>query len=88
MKTLSLIIWAGLLLLIGSGIGFIWLHQIDSPGSPLIYSEKLAAKLVIVGIILINGLVLNMKVTPMLEKMVGKPNLSKAITRELWSGRG
>lgn len=79
LKTMSVIIWLGALFLVASGIGFIWLHQMENPGSALIYSEKLAAKLIIVGIVIVNGLVLNLKVTPLLETAVGKPNLQKFI---------
>lgn len=79
LKTMSLIVWVGALLLVISGIGFLWLHQIESPGSALIYSEKLGAKLAVVAIVILNGLVLNFKVTPLLGSFVGKSGLKKFI---------
>lgn len=79
LKTMSAIIWLGALLLVASGIGFIWLHQVENPGSALIYSEKLAAKLLVVAVVILNGLVLNFKVTPLLAGFVDKPGLRKLI---------
>jgi hypothetical protein len=49
LKTASLVVWAGLILLILSGLGMIWL------GGEIPDNDRLYAKMTIVGVILFNS---------------------------------
>lgn len=64
LDTLSKVIWAGLIILILSGIG---LYLTD----PALYNQspKFLAKMAVVGVILINGTALNMFISPKLRKI-------------------
>ncbi len=80
MQSLSLVIWIGLALLIVSGFGFLFLsHGTQAPGASLVPSEKVWAKLLIVVILFVNGIVLNTKATPLLEQWVGQAGLGQKI---------
>ena len=61
----------GLLLLWLSGIGFLVLAWTTNP--QLLTSPKVHAKLIVVGILTINGAVLHFKVLPQIERAVGRP---------------
>lgn len=81
LKQMSQLIWIGLAIIIVTGLGLIWHNQLENPADPLIYSQKLAAKLIIVGIILINGIVLNVVVTPKLAQHLDQPGLCDYILK-------
>lgn len=65
LDTLSLVIWSGLGILVVTGIGLFWPHY-----SLLLQTPSFVMKMVIVGVILINGLILNFYVSPKLTSMV------------------
>lgn len=70
MKTGGVAVWAGLSILILTGIGIV-LYQYLVNGIPLLeISSKLQAKLVIVSIIAVNGIFLHTKVLPLFKKAV------------------
>lgn len=66
LQTISSLVWLGLIILIISGIGFIVLkpEQLSNP--------KLWAKLVVVGVILINGIFIHKKIIPIFKSGVNK----------------
>ena len=61
LKTMSKIIWVGLFILVVSGL-FLFLSNIERYSQ----SSKFLAKMIIVGIIIVNGAVLNFVITPKL----------------------
>lgn len=67
LKKGSTVTWAGLFLLIISGI---LLYSLDPQG--YLSSDKFILKMIIVGIIAINGAIFHFIHTPRLQKMVGK----------------
>lgn len=64
LRTMSLIIWAGALVLICSGI-LLLLSDLERYTT----SAKFLLKMVVVGVIVLNGIVLNFVVTPKLESL-------------------
>ena len=74
-KLLSFIIWAGLFLLVVSGIGLSIVSK-DTYGE-LLSSQFYHLKLILVGLATLNGLFLNLVVTPKFEKAVGLDNFVK-----------
>ncbi|MYE38050.1 MAG: hypothetical protein F4X82_00835 [Candidatus Spechtbacteria bacterium SB0662_bin_43] len=82
------LIWVGLSIAIVSGIGFlVWYiaQDITVAGSDVekIENPKIWAKVTIVAIITLNGLVLHRKILPLLRDSVGKPLVKTGITRHL-----
>ena len=89
------IIWAGLFIAVVSGIGFlVWYVAQDitvaGSGDAKIDNPKIWAKVTIVGIIALNGLVLHRRILPLLRDSVGKPlvktDIMKHLTLVLTSG--
>lgn len=77
LKVLSRVIWAGIIILIISGLAFLW-RMYDSSGSVgILNSEKFLAKLTLVAVITVNGLVFHFKVFPKLKSMIGDKDFSK-----------
>lgn len=68
LKTFSKIIWAGLTVLILSGVGLYLPH-----GNDLLKSPKFLAKMVVVGVIIVNGILLNTLISPKLTKIMFLP---------------
>jgi hypothetical protein len=64
MDTFSTIIWAGLGILIVSGIALYLPEQVR-----LAVSSKFLLKLVVVGVIIVNGILLNMIVSPYMRRL-------------------
>lgn len=64
LKTLSTVIWTGLILLIVSGIG-LYLPEMER----LNQTPKFLAKIIVVAVILINGIALNLFISPRLRKI-------------------
>lgn len=83
LKTMSVLVWTGLAILIVSGIGFLLLTHAERPTLGLIPSEKVAAKLSIVGILTLNGLVFATVIQPLLEHWEGKTITAKLIRPHL-----
>ena len=79
LKKGSLVVWAGLFVLIISGA---LLFSLDPAG--YLDSSKFILKMIIVGILTLNGLVFHFVHTPRLEKLVGK-HLSKDAHFEKYS---
>lgn len=73
LHTISDIIWAGLLLLLITGLGFIALHISDFGTVRNSYSlDKIWAKITIVIILTLNGFFVHYYVLPTLKKRLGK----------------
>jgi hypothetical protein len=70
-ELVSRLAMAGLVCLWISGLGFLTLAWMNTP--ELLTSPKLHAKLIIVGILTINGALLHFKVLPQVERAVGRP---------------
>ncbi len=70
LKKGSLVVWAGLFVLIVSGA---LLFSLDPQG--YLQSDKFLLKMIIVGVLTVNGIIFHFLHTPRLEKLVGK-NLS------------
>ena len=68
----SRVVWAGLTVLFLSGVAFIVMNQLQSPGSDLLYTEKMKVKLVIVGLIFLNGLIMHLFFFPFMKKHIDK----------------
>lgn len=66
LNLLSKIIWAGLILLVLSGMGILALSYIKTGSMPALASPKFQAKLTLVFIVLISGIVFAKKVLPFL----------------------
>lgn len=64
----SRLVWAGLIILFLSGVGFIVMNQLQFPGSALLYTEKMKVKLMIVGLIFLNGLIMHLFFFPFMKK--------------------
>lgn len=74
LKAVSNVVWAGLLILLLSGFGFVALYLYGYKNVHAIYSlDKIWAKTTIVCILFLNGLVLHRVVLPLFEKTLGKP---------------
>lgn len=75
LKVLSRVVWAGISLLIISGLGFLWLFYNNSGEIPgILSSPRFQAKLTLVAIVFINGLVFHFKVFPLLKGAIGIPD--------------
>jgi len=74
MRTLSRILWAGVLILSISGLGLFLLDP-----ARLLASSKFIAKMVVVLVLLINGIFLHYYVTPTLQKIAFHENHPQAL---------
>lgn len=73
LHTISDIIWAGLLLLLITGLGFVALHMTNFGNVRNFYSlDKIWAKITIVIILTLNGFFVHYYVLPTLKKRLGK----------------
>ncbi|MEI7600814.1 MAG: hypothetical protein WCJ41_16025 [Aestuariivirga sp.] len=77
-EVLSRFVSAGLVLLWASGIGLIWINYMSK--QEYLTNQKLWAKIAIVLILTINGIVVHRKIMPFLKASVGRP-LFTGITR-------
>ena len=83
LKVLSRIVWAGITILILSGIGFLITQYIVLDRIASLEAQRFIAKLTLVAIVFINGLVFHFKVFPIFKKYVNS-SLSKMSRGELW----
>ena len=65
LRSVSLVIWGGLIIAVLSGIGF--LLQMDDISNP-----KIWAKVTIIGVIFLNGVFLHFKIFPLFRDMLDK----------------
>lgn len=72
LKTLSRLLWTGLILLIISGIGFLINQYVQAGQIHLLSDPRFLAKMTIVFVILANGIVFHTLVIPYLKKQIGK----------------
>jgi hypothetical protein len=83
-KLLSLVIWVGLFFLIVSGIALVYISKVEMGGQlasnmyevPMM-SAVYYLKLIVTGVIVVNGLFLNLKVTPAFEHAVMLDNFTE-----------
>jgi hypothetical protein len=69
-ELLSRIVSAGLVILWGTGAGLIWLNLADKP--EYLTNQKLWAKMAIVMVLTLNGVVIHNRVLPFLKAQVGR----------------
>lgn len=90
LNTLSKIIWAGLILLIASGAIMFALIYSEQGSLPLLASPRWQAKLILVGVVFINGLAFKYKIFPYLKSLIGSKlelqNIGSRITALTISG--
>jgi len=77
LKSSSGVVWVGLLLLVMSGIGLFTLNA-----EVLMGSTKFLAKMTIVAILIVNGIVFHTKHLPLIESRVGKPFFTREATKK------
>ncbi len=78
LQIMSQIIWFGLLLIVISGVG-LFLPEMER----LLDSSKFLIKMIVVGVIILNGLILNFIISPKMMTISWKPeamNVKKAVT--------
>lgn len=85
LKTLSAVIWIGLIILIISGATMFTLTYLDRGSIPMLASSRWQAKLIMVGIVLINGFVFMGKVFPILKSLIGKTLTLEALGKNIWA---
>lgn len=81
LKTVSKIVWLGLIVLIASGIGFLVLGYYGGYLDQLLNSSKLQAKLTVVAIIAMNGFVFHKRIFPIFRKFQNTDLTSDAFRR-------
>lgn len=72
LRTVSRVVWVGLILLILSGLTMFSLVYLEQHSVPMLASARWQAKLTLVGVVLLNGFYFKLKVFPALEQMVNK----------------
>ena len=78
LQIMSQIIWFGLLLIVISGVG-LFLPEMER----LLESSKFLIKMVVIGVIILNGLILNFIISPKMMTIAWRPeamNVKKAVT--------
>lgn len=71
LSTLSKVIWIGLVLLIFSGLVIFWLIYAEQGSLPMLLSPRWQMKLLLVGVVLVNGFVFMGRIFPFLKSLVG-----------------
>ena len=80
----SKLIWTGLVIAVLSGIGFL-LNQYYTAGEITYWNNAFfQAKVIIVTIVFLNGLVFHGKLLPLLKKNIGEDMREKAISSKFW----
>lgn len=74
LEVLSKVVWAGVTVLLVSGIAFLWRMYATSGSIGILNSDKFLVKLVIVGIIVLNGLVFRYKIFPKIKSVIDEKN--------------
>ncbi len=85
LNTLSRIIWIGLGLLILSGLTIFALIYSEQGHLSLLASPRWQAKLILVGVVLINGFVFKMRIFPFLKNLIGQPLSLGNIGTKIWA---
>lgn len=72
LNVVSTMVWLGLIILVLSGFGFLLYSRIVIPEAGNLFRPNLWAKLIVVSIIFLNGLLMHWKILPILKRCVGK----------------
>ncbi|HEX9664495.1 MAG TPA: hypothetical protein VGA49_01595 [Patescibacteria group bacterium] len=72
LKIVSNLVWAGFLILVFSGFGFLLLYRLQLPALAPDSWQRFWAKMTVVMIIFLNGLVMHWKVFPLFEEHIDK----------------
>lgn len=81
LRVLSRIVWAGITVLILSGLSFLWLMYENTGSIGILNSPRFLAKLTLVAIVTINGLVFHFHVFPKLKQFI---NQKHALAENTW----
>lgn len=84
LKTLSRVIWIGLIILILSGLTMFTLIYMERGSIPMLASPRWQAKLIMVAIVLINGFVFMKKIFPVLRSAVGQTLSLGLLGKNIW----
>lgn len=76
---LSKVVWAGLILLIISGLLIFWLIYSEQGSLPMLASPRWQTKLTLVGVVLLNGFFFKFSIFPALKKLVGQQLTAQSI---------
>lgn len=80
MQHVGSIVTTGLIISVLSGIGFLTVYALTSP--ELLLNPKLWAKLTVVAILSINGIVLHKVILPFLASRLGQPLFTKQVVKQ------
>ena len=91
LKTVSVLVWTGLIILTISGVGFVALASLQSPNIGDVYPlSKLITKIFVVIVITLNGVFLHLKILPLfqahLDQPLGTPSFRKRMPLVFTSG--
>lgn len=81
LRVLSRIVWAGITILILSGLSLLWLMYENSGSIALLNSPRFLAKLTLVAVVTVNGFIFHFHVFPKLKALVGKDH---ALAKKTW----
>jgi hypothetical protein len=84
LSVLSKVIWAGLFLLVSSGLVIFWLIYSERGSIPMLASPRWQTKLILVAIVLINGFVFKQTIFPFLKSLVGTPLSLNVVSPKIW----
>ena len=84
LHTLSKVIWAGLGLLIVSGLSIFTLIYFDQGSLPMLMSPRWQAKLTLVAVVLVNGLVFKYSIVPILLRNADQPISLQTLGSQIW----
>ncbi|MCC7356737.1 MAG: hypothetical protein IT410_03980 [Candidatus Doudnabacteria bacterium] len=84
LKTLSRVIWIGLIILIVSGATMFTLIYMERGSIPMLASPRWQAKLIMVAVVLINGFVFMKKIFPVLRSAVGQTLSLGLLGKNIW----
>lgn len=85
LSVLSNVIWTGLGLLILSGLAIFLLIYSEQGSLPMLSSPRWQAKLLLVGIVLVNGIVFKTTIFSFLKSLVGTSLSQKVIAPKIWN---
>lgn len=84
LNTVSFMVWSGLVIIVLSGFGFLYLAGFVTPALRDAYSvAKIVSKLVITAIILGNGILLNIKIMPLFEAYADRSLATREFTSRI-----
>ncbi len=84
LMTISRAVWAGLAILILSGITMFALIYFERGNIPMLSSPRWQAKLTWVGIVLLNGIFFRIAIFPRMQKLIGQTLSGEILGSSIW----